>query len=178
MAGKTDIKNSVISKKHRNKLWSKQEIKTLRKLYPRTTKHQLVRTLNRTHFSICGMAHIMGLHKEFDDKFRPYRATERRLWSDEENQILKKMYPSHAAEEISTLIYRTSTAIIAQANKLKLKKGGPGQMSNAIICAGFTRKSLVPNLLKCLTERLLQSRQRLLNLELPMSAAFPGQKDM
>ena len=117
-----DMKKSVATKKPRNKLWSKQEIKTLRRLYPHSTKHELIRSLNRTHHSIANMARILGLHKEFDDKFRPYRAIERRLWSDEENRILKKMYPSHTAEEISPLIDRTSTAIIAQANKLKLKK--------------------------------------------------------
>ena len=94
----------------------------MRRLYPHTTKYQLVRTLNRTHFSIASMAYLLGLHKQFDDRFRPYRTTEWRHWSDEENRILKKMYPSHTAEEIAAFVDRSSSAIIAQANKLKLKK--------------------------------------------------------
>ena len=102
--------------------WSKSDIQKLIELYPHRHNYQLAGIFGRTVSGIMGMAIRLGLKKRYDDEFKPPGAFEQPSWSDEEIRILKEMYPLHTAEEISDSIDRTASAIIARAQRLRLKK--------------------------------------------------------
>lgn len=118
------MKRNTIPAKYRNyhRPWSESDIKTMRRLYPHTSGNQLARMLDRTPFGISGTANRLRLKKKHADEFRTNRPLELRRWSEKENRILKKLYPSHTAVEISELIDRTAGAIVAHANYMRLKK--------------------------------------------------------
>lgn len=102
--------------------WNKSDIQKLIKLYPHTHVYQLARMFGRTEDSIRGLSRIHGLKKEYTDEFKRFSPGYTPRWPDEDIRILKKMYPTHAREEIVDVIYRTRNAIAAKARQLKLKK--------------------------------------------------------
>ena len=160
------MKKSERTAKYRNyhKPWSKSDIKTLRRLYPHTPENQLARMLGRTPFGISGMADRLGLKKKYDDEFKSNRPLELRRWSDREIRILKKMYPSHTAVEISDSIDRTAGAITTEAYLLKLKKMWPWTKKEYDYLRRFHKKKPHAELSQILGRTVATIRGRAKNL--------------
>lgn len=117
-------KFSSRTRKRRNNAepWSKYDIQRLIELYPRTYNFELARMFRRTESGIKAIGERFGLHKKYDDTFKPFRPLGWKRWTDAEVRILKKMYLTHTFEEITDVIDRTRVAITGKLRKLKLEK--------------------------------------------------------
>jgi hypothetical protein len=109
--------------------WTKEEIDLLRAIYPRLPNHEISKVFGIPEKKIQNLANRLGLKKDFYvrkvlnknivNRVRKFR---KRLWTDEEIQILKNKYPEASMEELCRLFKRPKRAIISKAYLLKLKR--------------------------------------------------------
>ena len=90
--------------------WSEDEIKLLKKLFPRGRARELAEQTGRTVRAIACKAQRLGLGRS-----KP-------VWSKKELNLLKKLYPSRTAQQIADQIGRTVLATQLRIAKLGLKK--------------------------------------------------------
>ncbi|WP_331446043.1 hypothetical protein [Natranaerobius thermophilus] len=91
------------------KKWTNDEIKLLKKLYPRASKTELEQTFNRSMAAITFKANNLNLKRQ-------------KYWTKKEEDLLKKYYPEISDEELSELLERSVASIRNKASRLNLKK--------------------------------------------------------
>lgn len=92
--------------------WTEEEIESLKINYSKLPNTEIARRLNRTEKAVINKLSNLGL------AIRPCKK-----WNDKESNILKKYYESSPKEELLKLLpNRSWSAIILQAQRLKLKR--------------------------------------------------------
>lgn len=104
--------------------WSDEEVKILMEEYPTSNTRELAREMERSAQSLRNKAKNLGLKKDEDwlRKSRTEVIRNRREWSREEVEILKKEYPHKTARAIGEKINRSPVAVRRKANYMGLKK--------------------------------------------------------
>ena len=103
-----------MAKSNKNTLihWSEDEVKLLKKLFPKGKERQVADQTGRTFSAIMNKAHDMGLKK---GKWR--------LWSADEIKLLKKLHPNQTAQSIADILGRSLATVYEKASSLGLRKG-------------------------------------------------------
>jgi len=106
---KTGIKKSC------RRLWSEDEIKLLKKMYPGNSPKDIANELGRTVAAVVSKGCQLGLTEEL------------RVWSKRELNLLKKLYPSRTAQGIADQIGRSVQATRLRIHQLGLRKRRPAK---------------------------------------------------
>ena len=101
------------SKKNTWVLWSEDEVKLLKKLFPRGKAREIADRIGRPLTVVRQKAYTMGL-----------RTRECRRWSAKETELLKKLYPSEDIQSIADKLGRSAVAVKHRASQVGLKKIG------------------------------------------------------
>ncbi len=96
-------------------LWSANEIKLLKKLYPTENNQSIADKLGRSLPSVKTIAYLSGLKKV---GVAP-------VWSKQEDTLLKKPYPHNKVRDIANQLGRTVRAVAYKAQSLGLGKPKP-----------------------------------------------------
>ena len=99
-------KNSWVS-------WSEDEIKLLKKLFPRGRAREVAERTGRPLTAVRQKAYSMGI-----------KTRELRRWSAKEIKLLKKLYPTENTQNIANKLGRPSKYIRHKASRTGLKKVG------------------------------------------------------
>ncbi|MQY62040.1 hypothetical protein GH146_01970 [archaeon] len=83
------------SKTNRWVLWSKDEVKLLKKLFPRGRASEIAERTGRPLTAVRQKAYTMGI-----------KTRERHLWSANEVKLLKKLYTKESAKSIAATVPR------------------------------------------------------------------------
>jgi len=130
--------------------WTKEEEEKLRELYPYKTNKEIALELKRSERAIRRKAEELGLRKD-PSFFKEVcnRRKDRKPWTDKEIEILRKLYPIKATEDISRILNRSVYAIKRMAQKLGLKKERPfAKLGNAYQLKGLIEQRKVVEQLK------------------------------
>ncbi len=96
--------------------WSEDEVKLLKRLFPRGRTREIAEQTGRPLTAVRQKAYSMGI-----------KTRERRLWSANEIKLLKKLYSSENTQSIADKLGRSSHSVVAvvdKARKIGLKKVG------------------------------------------------------
>jgi hypothetical protein len=100
-------------------LWREQK-KRLIDLYPTMSNKKLSKKFGRSEEAIHAAARRFGLHKA---GYKPrQRNGDGRLWSQKEDAILKKLYPTAWTRDLAARLGRTKGSVFSRAGVLGLKK--------------------------------------------------------
>ncbi len=94
------------------RLWSANEIKLLKKLYPSENTQSIADKLGRSRISINHKACNIGLKKVGTPP----------VWSRQEDALLKKLYPHKNVRDIANQLGRTVPAVWGRAHNLGISK--------------------------------------------------------
>ena len=97
-------KNSWVS-------WSEEELKLLKRLFPRGKARQIVEKTGRPLSAVRQKAYGMGL-----------ATRENRLWSASEIEIIKRFYPTEDTQNIADRLGRSVGAVIERAHSIGVRK--------------------------------------------------------
>ncbi len=104
----TDMRK-VKTKKEAWIVWSKDEVKLLKKLYPDGGAGEIAERIGRPLTAVRQKAYNMGI-----------KTREIRFWSAGEIRRLKRLYPSENVQSIADKLGRSYRAVAAKAHKLGL----------------------------------------------------------
>ena len=105
--GKAEIKkNGWVS-------WLEDEVKLLKKLFPRGRAREIAERTGRPLAAVRQKAYSMGI-----------KTREQRLWSANEIKLLKKLYPTENTQGIADKLGRSYEAVSRKAVSIGLKKTG------------------------------------------------------
>jgi hypothetical protein len=104
----TDMRKTKI-KKRTSIAWSKDEVKLLKKLYPRGGAGEIAERIGRPLTAVRQKAYYMGIG-----------TSEHRFWSASEIRRLKRLYPSETIQSIADKLGRSFRSVVAKAFKLGL----------------------------------------------------------
>jgi hypothetical protein len=108
----TDMRKAK-TKKKTSIAWSKDEVKLLKKLFPRGRVREIAERIGRSLPAVRQKAYYMGI-----------RTTGNRFWSANEVQLLKKLYQDENAQRIADKLGRSLKAVKGKASAIGLKKQG------------------------------------------------------
>jgi hypothetical protein len=91
--------------------WTKDDIKLLKRLYPRGNTRKIAERLNRPLTAVRQKAYDMGMKTDV------YR-----YWSEVDLKMLAKLYPETAMKELVRRFSRSAGSIKTKARELGLKK--------------------------------------------------------
>ena len=102
-------------------VWSKEEIKTLRKMYLNSTVSEIAAKLKRSKQAVQSKTKKLGLFHEFKKQglFRKTKNGAHR-WTEGEINILKELYPQKRKNYIAEKLGRSPKAVEVMAIRLKL----------------------------------------------------------
>jgi hypothetical protein len=103
----------------RQNLWREQK-KRLIDLYPTMSNRELAKKFGRTERAISSAAEDLGLHKTGYSGNR--KGGNSRVWSKEEDAIVKKLYPATWTRDLAVQLGRTKKSVSHRAAFLGLKK--------------------------------------------------------
>jgi len=103
----------VKSKKQKGISWSKDEVKLLKKLFPRGRAREIAEQTGRSLATVRQKAYSMGI-----------KTRDCRLWSANEIKLLKKLYPTEDTQSIADKLGRSRFSIKQKACNISLKKAG------------------------------------------------------
>jgi len=101
------------SKKNSWVAWSEDEVKLLKRLFPRGRAREIAEQTGRSLATVRQKAYNMGINTR-----------ERRLWSANEVKLLKKLYPTENTQSIADKLGRPLESVKAIAYLNGLKKVG------------------------------------------------------
>jgi len=120
---KNSINNKLrrigMAKRFKERLWSKEDDKLLKELYPVLPVNEVAKRLNRTVASVYNRAIRFGIRKVFIWKKDGRDAVR---WSEEEEKILTKN-SIFSASELAQILGRNEDAVRAKLRHLKLVRG-------------------------------------------------------
>ncbi|HUU17001.1 MAG TPA: hypothetical protein VMW72_07625 [Sedimentisphaerales bacterium] len=99
------------SKKQKGVAWSKDEVKLLKKLFPRGRAREIANQTGRSLAAVRQKAYSMRI-----------KTREQSLWSATEIRLLKKLYPSENTQSIAGKLGRSRISIKQKACNIGLKK--------------------------------------------------------
>ena len=102
------------AKKNTQVRWSKDEVRLLKKLFPKGKAREIANQIGRSVNAVRIKAHKLGLRKP----------NQYPVWSKKELNVLKKLYPTQTAQKIAGKIGRPVQAVRLRIFKLGLKKKG------------------------------------------------------
>ena len=91
--------------------WSKDEVKLLKKLFPRGRAREIAERIGRPLTAVGQKAYRLGLAEILH------------AWSKKDLNLLKELYPSKTAQQIADQIGRSLPAIQNRIHRLGLRKG-------------------------------------------------------
>ena len=91
--------------------WTKDDIKLLKRLYPRGNTKKIAERLNRPLTAVRQKAYDMGMKTDV------YR-----YWSEDDLKLLAKLYPETAMKDLVKQFGRSAGSIKTKARELGLKK--------------------------------------------------------
>ena len=91
-----------------SKRWSKKEEEFLRQQVGRMTKEELARKLGRSYNSVAGKIQMMGLS---GSRSAGGRGGKGKVWSGEEEDLLRQKYATESIEELARLLGRSVNSI-------------------------------------------------------------------
>ncbi len=100
------------AKKNTPVRWSNEEVRLLKKLFPKGKAGEIASQLGRSVNAVRMKAHKLGLRKP----------NQYPVWSKKELNVLKKLYPRRTAEEIADRIGRPVQAVRKKIFKSGLKR--------------------------------------------------------
>jgi len=93
--------------------WSKDEVKLLKRLFPRGRAREIAKRTGRSLAAVRQKAYSMGI-----------KTRDCRLWPVSEVKLLKKLYPSENTQSIADRLGRSRISIKQKACNIGLKKAG------------------------------------------------------
>lgn len=115
------------------KLWTDAEVQKLKKLYPNRTNEEIGKELGRTSKAVKKKADELGLKKSnaFFARMttRSLNVQGKRTWSEEDLELLRKLYPTTPTDVVAEKLHRTVKAVISKKQELGLKKSIIGGLS-------------------------------------------------
>ena len=102
------------AKKNTQVRWSKDEVRLLKKLFPKGKAREIANQIGRSVNAVRVKAHKLRLRKP----------NQYPVWSKKELNVLKKLYPRRTAQEIANQIGRPVQAVRGRIFRLGLKKRG------------------------------------------------------
>jgi hypothetical protein len=102
------------SKRGHGRKWTDKDVALLKELHPECPLTEIAKRLDRTVSAITGKAHYLGIkRKSHLDK----------LWTAEELQLLRQLYPTHEnIQDMAEKIGRSPAVVRAKAYDLGLSK--------------------------------------------------------
>lgn len=94
-------------------MWTKDDIRRLKKMYPEVPVKQVAKILKRSETAVISKAGDLGIKKKF--------RIDRRHWSKEELRFLKKNFPEMDFKTMAKKLGRSHSAVRSRANKLGLR---------------------------------------------------------
>ncbi|MGB2808476.1 MAG: hypothetical protein WBC22_12095 [Sedimentisphaerales bacterium] len=101
------------SKKNSWVAWSEDEVKLLKRLFPRGRAREIAEQTGRSLATVRQKAYSMGI-----------KTGEQRLWSANEVNLLKKLYPTEDTQSIADKLGRSWQSVSQKAASIGLKKTG------------------------------------------------------
>ena len=92
----------------KSRVWSKDELALLKKLYSKKSVQYIAENLSRTEAAVHRRACIIGITKECIG------------WSSQEEKLLKKLWSKKSRSYLANIIGRSAMAISLKAHKLGL----------------------------------------------------------
>ncbi len=105
----------VKKKDNRWARWSKDELRLLKRLFPRGKARQIVEKTGRPLSAVKQKAYSMGLGTR-----------KNWLWSASEIEIVRKLYLTKDTQKLADRLGRTVEAVIARAGSMGIRKTKPG----------------------------------------------------
>lgn len=130
-ASQLGIKRKVkrtYKKKGKKRTWSKEEVEKLKKIFSITPNTELTDKFDRSLREINRKANSLDLHKtektkEIDKNNKINAMVGDKGWTEKENKIIKKYYPTRGQAGVQKLLpNKTLSAIKTKAERLGLKK--------------------------------------------------------
>ena len=94
--------------------WSANEVKLLKKLYPSDNTQSIADKLGRSTNQVRDKANFIGLKK--------VGIAPARVWSRQEEILLREMYPDNSVPDIAKQLGRTVMMVKGKARRLRLRK--------------------------------------------------------
>lgn len=91
--------------------WTKEDIRLLKRLYPKGNIKNLAERLNRPLTAVRQKAYDIGMKSDVYN-----------YWTKEDLQLLKKLYANTVTAEIATRLKRSAGSVKTKARQLGLKK--------------------------------------------------------
>jgi hypothetical protein len=91
--------------------WTKNDIKLLKRLYPKGNIKKIAERLNRPLTAVRQKAYDIGMKSDVYN-----------YWTKEDLQILKKLYPNTITSEIAKRLKRSEGSIKTKARQLGVRK--------------------------------------------------------
>jgi hypothetical protein len=91
--------------------WSEDEVKLLKKLFPKGKTRQIADQTGRAFTAVRQKAYDMGL-----------KTKKWRLWSADEIKLLYKLYQNQTAQSIADILGRSLETVYKKASSLGLRK--------------------------------------------------------
>jgi len=110
-------------KRHKAGLpWTEAEVAQLKELYPKTAKNDLALRFGRSIWGIIGKARALGLKRDYGSSYGRQPCINPVLWSGEEEELLRTLFPATPNEEIAEVLGRSLGAVCGKSRKLGLRK--------------------------------------------------------
>lgn len=91
--------------------WTKEDIRLLKRLYPKGNIKMLAERLNRPLTAVRQKAYDIGMKSDVYN-----------YWTKEDLQLLRKLYANTATADIATRLKRSAGSVKTKARQLGLKK--------------------------------------------------------
>ena len=91
--------------------WTKNDIKLLKKLYPKGNIKKIAERLNRPLTAVRQKAYDIGMKSDVYN-----------YWTKEDLQLLKKLYPNTVTSELAKRLKRSDGSIKTKARQLGVRK--------------------------------------------------------
>jgi DNA-binding CsgD family transcriptional regulator len=105
---------------NRKKIWTEKEETYLKKNHKKKTPEEMARFLGRTERGVRSRMENMGI----DRKYKEAYCNGVRVWTDKEDDYLKKHFPQKKNKEIAKKINRSIHSVCHRAKLMGLKKDG------------------------------------------------------
>jgi len=101
----------VAKKKYKQGPFSDDEVRLIRRPFPRTETLEIAARLNRSNNAVKAKLRELGLRRQSEN-----------IWSSREMALLKKLYPTTSTSAIANRLDKSPAATYRKAHDLGLKK--------------------------------------------------------
>lgn len=105
------------------KIWTEEDLKYLKENYPTNKTSDVAQHLNRSEHAVRLKAEELGIRKQKKIPKSYHKSTKVRTWTPEEEEYLRKHYPTEDVALIAKRLNRTPLSVYGKANYLGIKRG-------------------------------------------------------